>query len=227
MTEASNPRPGSGSRTREIARALRHQIQSGALAPGAPLRELALAEQMRASRATVREALRVLEADGLVQMEKFRGARVSSPTAFELFDQFEIRAALFGMAARYACFRASDADLSAIVDRIDRLTDAAADSTAAWRVEEGVEIGSLLSQQASPDARALLAASHRKARWHLSILGLDERGALGPLEHWRGLAQALRVRDADAAADAARRIIYRMQQEATQAMLARGDAART
>jgi DNA-binding GntR family transcriptional regulator len=212
------------SRVRELVHALRAEIQSGQREPGAPLREVAIADDMGASRATVREALRLLAADGLVQVEKFRGARVSSPTAFELFDQFEIRAALFGMSARYACFRASDGDLAEIVARIRKLVDTAAGQPAAWRVEEGVEIGSMISRHASPDARTILAGTHRKARWHLSSLGLDERGFLGPVDQWRRLADGLEARDAETASDAARRIIFRMQQEVTQAVLARGDA---
>ncbi|TAJ70187.1 MAG: GntR family transcriptional regulator [Phenylobacterium sp.] len=210
------------SRVKDVAQALRAEIQAGERAPGAPLREVALAEAMGVSRATIREALRHLAADGLVQVEKFRGARVSSPTAFELFDQFEIRAALFGMSARYACFRASDSDLAEIVARIRNLVETAASQSAAWRVEEGVEIGSMISRHAGPDARAILAGSHRKARWHLSSLGLDERGFVGPVDEWRRLASGLEARDADAASDAARRIIFRMQQEVTQAVIARG-----
>lgn len=210
------------SRVKEVAQALRAEIQAGDRAPGAPLREVALAEAMAVSRATVREALRLLEADGLVQIEKFRGARVSSPTAFEIFDQFEVRAALFGMSARFACFRASDEDLAAIVARIRNLMEAAAAQPAAWRIEEGVEIGSMISRHASPDARAMLAGTHRKARWHLSSLGLEAHGFVGPVDEWRRLADGLERRDADAASDAARRIIHRMQQEVTQALLARG-----
>jgi DNA-binding GntR family transcriptional regulator len=224
MTTRDPPRHPGRSRVREVADTLRAEIQAGEREPGAPLREVVLADTLGASRATIREALRVLAADGLVQIEKFRGARVSSPTAFELFDQFEIRAALFGMAARYACFRASDSDLAEIVTRIRKLVETAASQSAAWRVEEGVEIGGMISRHASQEARSILAGSHRRARWHLSSLGLEERGSVGPIDEWQRLAEALEKRDADAASDAARRIIHRMQQEVTQAVLARGEA---
>lgn len=212
--------------TRDIARRLREQIQSGSLPPGEWLREIKLAEELGASRATIREALRVLEGDGLVQLEKFRGARVSAPTPYELFDDFEVRAALFGLAARFVCFRASDTDVAEIVDRIQTLVRTAGQLSSKARFDEGVEIGSLISHHASSDARTMLAASHRKARWHVSVLGLDERGAIGPLDDWRELGEALANRQADTAADAARRIVYFMQQEVTKTLLSRGDLGR-
>lgn len=212
--------------TRDIARRLREQIQSGALPPGEWLREIKLAEDLGASRATIREALRVLESDGLVQLEKFRGARVSAPTPYALFDDFEVRAALFGLAARFVCFRASDGDVAEIVDRIRTLVRTAGQLSSKARFDEGVEIASLISHHASTDARTMLAASHRKARWHVSVLGLDERGAIGPLDDWRELGEALAQRQADTAADAARRIVYFMQQEVTKTLLSRGDLGR-
>jgi DNA-binding FadR family transcriptional regulator len=71
----------------------------------------------------------------------------------------------------------------------------------------------------------MMAASHRKARWHFSYLGLAEsQGAQGLASDWQDLAQALTSRNAEAAANAARRIIYFMQQEVTKALVARGGA---
>jgi hypothetical protein len=76
---------------------------------------------------------------------------------------------------------------------------------------------------ASPDAQAMIASIHRKARWQYSYIGLAESpGGVGPVDHWRALGEALRVRDAEAAADAARKTIYWMQSEVTRVMIARG-----
>jgi len=214
-----------GRAAREIARALRQRIQAGELKPGEWLREIRLAEELNTGRSAVREALRLLELDGLVELEKFRGARVTAPTLYEMFDLFEVRAALFGLVARFACFRASDDDIAEIVARIERLIAGVEKTTAQERVDEGVAIGSLISQHASRDARDMMAASHRKARWHFSYLGLAEsRGSQGPSSDWLDLAKALTARNAEAAATSARRIIYFMQQEVTKALVARGGA---
>ena len=219
--DASKDRPAA----RTIARSLRGRIQAGQLKPGEWLRENRLAEELNTGRSTVREALRILKLDGLVEIEKFRGARVTAPTLYEMFDLFEVRAALFGLVARFACFRAADADLAEIVRRIHRLAEVAEGLTPESRVNEGIAIGSLISQHASRDAREMMAASHRKARWHFSYLGLSEsRSAEGPHASWLNLAAALTARDADAAANSARRIIYFMQHEVTKALVARGGA---
>ena len=210
---------------REIARDLRRRIQAGQLKPGEWLREIRLAEELNTGRSAVREALRLLELDGLVELEKFRGARVTAPTLYEMFDLFEVRAALFGLVARFACFRASDGDIAQIVTRIERLIASVEKTTPEERIDEGVAIGALISQHASRDARDMMAASHRKARWHFSYLGLAEsQGSQGPASDWQDLAQALNSRNAEAAANAARRIIYFMQQEVTKALVARGGA---
>src|ERR1700744_1515618 len=155
---------------REVASALRRRIQAGQLKPGEWLREIRLAEELNAGRSAIREALRYLEQDGLVELERFRGARVTTPTLYEMFDLFEVRAALFGLVTRFACFRASDADLREIIERIERLGSDADRTTAEERVNEGVEIGPLISRHATRDAREMMAASHRKARWHFSYL---------------------------------------------------------
>ena len=66
--------------------ALRADISSGKLAPGAVLRQAELAEQFGTSRIPVREALNSLQAEGLVQIEPNRGAFVTTLSAEELHD---------------------------------------------------------------------------------------------------------------------------------------------
>lgn len=219
--QAAPARKG-GRTAREVASLLRNQIQAGEIKPDAWLREIWLSEETGAARSAVREALRLLEEDGFVETEKFRGARVTTPTLYQMFDLFELRAAMFGLMARYACFRAPDPELEEIVRRVRAMLEAAEGQTSAWRVNQGVEIGALISRHGSREAREIMSASHRKARWHFSYLGLDEGGVTGPVDDWRSLADALAARDAEAAASAARRIIYYTQQEVSRVLLARG-----
>lgn len=75
----------------ELADLLRRRILTGDLRPGAPLREAALAERYEASRPSVRDALRRLRHEGLVQHETHRGARVTRLTAAELRDILTVR----------------------------------------------------------------------------------------------------------------------------------------
>jgi DNA-binding GntR family transcriptional regulator len=222
-TEGDEITPGRRS-AREVAGDVRRRIQAGQLKPGEWLREIRLAEELNAGRSAVREALRFLEQDGLVELERFRGARVTTPTLYEMFDLFEVRAALFGLVTRFACFRASDADITEIIEKIEHLISGADHTSAEERVNEGVEIGTMISRHANRDARDMMNASHRKARWHFSYLELLDR-SYRPLDDWRDLAEKMRVRDAEGAASAARRIIYFVQQEVISSLAARGAAA--
>jgi len=219
-------RPAAGRRTSadDVAVKVREQIQGGRLAPGEWLREVRLCEDFGVGRSTVREALRTLSDDGLVKFERNRGAYVASITLHEMFDLFEVRAALYGLAARFACFRASDPLISEIRAKISKLVDAAERATPAdERIRLGGEIFALLAETASPDAQKMIETIGRKSRWHYSYVGLAESpGSLGPVDDWRALADALAARDSEPAASSARQIIYFMQQEVMRVMVARG-----
>jgi DNA-binding GntR family transcriptional regulator len=70
---------------------LRQHILSGRLSPGAPMRQEALAEELGVSRIPVREAIRRLEAEGLVSIHPHRGAYVCAVSASEVVETFELR----------------------------------------------------------------------------------------------------------------------------------------
>lgn len=80
--------------SQRIVRSLRDEILNGALAPGVQIRQEAVAEQFGVSRVPVREALRQLEAEGLVKSELHRGAFVASRTLEEIEETLDIRLAL-------------------------------------------------------------------------------------------------------------------------------------
>ena len=75
----------------EIARHLREQIMSGALPAGERVNETRLMQALSSSRSPVREALRVLESEGLVTLEPHRGARVRGVSEQDLEEIFDVR----------------------------------------------------------------------------------------------------------------------------------------
>jgi DNA-binding GntR family transcriptional regulator len=87
-----------GSTPRMIAETLRTAIVDGTLAPGAPLRQEAIARHFSVSAIPVREALRQLEAEGWVKVEMNKGATVAPLSADEACEIYEIRAALESLA---------------------------------------------------------------------------------------------------------------------------------
>jgi DNA-binding GntR family transcriptional regulator len=90
------------SKADQVHAQLKEQIELGELAPGTPLSELSLAARTGASRTPVREALRRLAAEGLVDLAPRLGARVSRVSAQSVRDLFEFRQLLEPEATRQA-----------------------------------------------------------------------------------------------------------------------------
>jgi DNA-binding GntR family transcriptional regulator len=105
----------------EVAATLREHIFSGALLPGSFVDEVALCDSLKISRTPLREALKVLTAEGLVRHEPRRGCFVSEVTEQDLDDIFPVIALLEGRCAYEAARHASDADLVALKTLHDRL----------------------------------------------------------------------------------------------------------
>lgn len=104
----------------QIAVRIGHAIVDGEFLPGQKLREVDLARSFGVSRASVREALRLVESEGLVTILPQRGAQVTALTAEEVRDVFEIRANLMGL----ACQRLAAAATSETADRLQELLGA-------------------------------------------------------------------------------------------------------
>jgi DNA-binding GntR family transcriptional regulator len=97
-----------------VADTLREQIFDGRLAPGAWVDEIALCERLKTSRTPLREALKVLAAEGLVRNEPRRGCFVNEVTERDLDEIFPVVALLEGRCAFEAALKASDADLEVL-----------------------------------------------------------------------------------------------------------------
>ncbi len=97
-----------------VCDAIRDQIINGEHEPGSRLVEDRLADGLGVSRNPVREALRVLEAEGFVSMIPRRGAVVATLTQEEVNDIFEVRRALEALAARLAARRATPTQLKSL-----------------------------------------------------------------------------------------------------------------
>lgn len=94
-----------------LAGAIQTRVLSGDVPVGTRLRQEALADEFGVSRTPVREALRKLQATGLVELHPNRGAVVRGPSAREIREAYEVRAELEGLAAELAAGRISDRDL--------------------------------------------------------------------------------------------------------------------
>ena len=98
----------------EVAELLRQRIFARELEPGSWIDELRIAEELGISRTPLREALKVLAAEGLVTMKVRRGAYVTEVSEKDLRDVYHLLALLESDAARVVAQRASDQQLSTL-----------------------------------------------------------------------------------------------------------------
>lgn len=104
---------------------LRRAILTGELDPGERLMEIHLATQFGVSRTPVREAIRMLEQEGLVTLRPSRGAVVSSISAESVKDVLEVRRAMDVLCAQLACKRITPEALDALRAACDEFKKAA------------------------------------------------------------------------------------------------------
>ncbi len=105
---------------------LLQDIVAGRYPPEARIVETSLARELGVSQAPVREALRGLEALGLVEILPFRGARIRRPSISELLEAYAVRFELEALGARLGVPRMTDADLADLLALGEAMQQAAA-----------------------------------------------------------------------------------------------------
>ncbi|WP_404463899.1 GntR family transcriptional regulator [Vreelandella aquamarina] len=99
---------------REVADRIGELIEHGELAPGERISEKQLCERFGVSRTPLREALKVLATEGLIELLPNRGARVVRLTFKKVKDTYDLMAALEGLSGELACQHISDSEIAAI-----------------------------------------------------------------------------------------------------------------
>jgi DNA-binding GntR family transcriptional regulator len=97
-----------------VAERLRELIIEGELAAGTRLNERALCERLGVSRTPLREAFRLLSAEGLVQIQPNRGAQVVELSEKDIRESFEVMSALEALSGELACRRISDEEVAEV-----------------------------------------------------------------------------------------------------------------
>jgi DNA-binding GntR family transcriptional regulator len=196
----------------EVAAKLRDRIFAGDLAPGRFIDEPALCAELSISRTPLREALKVLTAEGLVRHEPRRGCFVSEITERDLDEIFPVIALLEGRCAFEAAHNATDADLAALEQLHDRLQR----SAKAKRITEYYETNFAIHE-------AIIVLANN--RWLAQVIGdlrkivklarLQQLHAPGRLEQslseHMAVYAALKARDAEGAEAAMRTHLTRQR----------------
>ncbi len=177
----------------DIADAVRRLIEGGVYPPGGPLRQDEVAGRLGVSRIPVREAFRLLEADGLVSLHANRGAFVTQPSEEEVAELFDVRLMLEKDLLRRACAKLNDSDLEQIEWLDNRI--ASARSATEWvQYDEEFHLATY-SAANRPRTLALVTTLRRSLNaYYMRYLGPASRAAAWRVEH-RALIRALRQRD--------------------------------
>jgi DNA-binding GntR family transcriptional regulator len=196
----------------QVAATLRQEIFGGTLAPGSFVDEVALCERLEISRTPLREALKVLTAEGLVRHEPRRGCFVNEVTERDLDEIFPVIALLEGRCAHEAALRASDADLLALEVLHDKLQKAARNKRIVDYYDANYAIHEAIITLADNRWLAQVIAGLRKI---LKLARLQQLRAPGRLEQslseHLAVFAALKARDAEGAEVAMRTHLTRQR----------------
>lgn len=185
-----------------VADALRALILSGQYAAGARLGEVELAAVLGVSRTPVREALRLLASEGLVELTPHKGARVMSWSAAELEEVFALRAQVEGLAARRAAERVTAGELA----ELERIALAHAAATAAGPARDLDQVYALNSDFHAGIVRAagggtslttVVGSLVHSAVLHRTLHTFDDVAMARSSRHHLEIVAALRNRDPD------------------------------
>ena len=202
----------------QVLVALRRAIVSGRLAPKQRLTERALIEMLGVSRTVIREALRQIEAEGLIEIIPNKGPVVRELSPVEAKDLYRIRAVLEGLAAQLFAENASD-------EMVDKLEAALSSVIRAYQGEDGEEaldaktkFYDLLYQgAASPSLASMLGVVQARV-WRWRAVGLTHPDRAHDrldesVESLRCLIAAIRNKDGESADRIAREEVSKAAEE--------------
>lgn len=125
---------------------LRQAILRGELKPGERLMEIALSNRLGVSRTPVREAIRMLELEGLVIMIPRKGAQVAQITEQDMTDVLEVRLGLEELAVRFACERITDEELEKLGEAVQEFEKSITNADLSALAEADVKFHEIIYQ---------------------------------------------------------------------------------
>ena len=197
----------------QVAHQLRERIFVGELSPGTFLDEALLCERLNISRTPLREALKVLTAEGLVRHEPRRGCFVNEVTEQDLDEIFPIIALLEGRCAYEAAGQASDADLDSLAFLHQQLQESATQGRITDYYTTNVAIHEAIIAIADNKWLAQVIGDLRKILKLARLQQLHAPGRLSQsLDEHMAIYAALKARDAQAADHAMRQHLTRQRE---------------
>jgi DNA-binding GntR family transcriptional regulator len=181
----------------QIADAVREMILEGELRAGEKVREKLLTEHFGVSRTPLREALKILASEGLLELIPNRGAIISRDTIEEVKDAFPVLAALEGVAGELAALHATESELAHIgaLTRLLRQSFEESDRPEYFRINQAIH-GAILAAAKNDilfKTHASVAQRIHRARYEANLTPSRWNAALA--EH-EAIADELSARNA-------------------------------
>lgn len=175
---------------------LREAILKGDLKPGERLMEIQLAEKLGVSRTPIREAIRMLEQEGLAVTMPRKGAEVAKMTLKDMEDVLEIREALDELAVKVACTRISEEQLLRLKDTTARFEESTTTGNVKRIAEEDVAFHDIIYEATGNPKLVNLLNNLREQIYRYRVEYLKDSSTYPALvrEH-RVIVEALEAKD--------------------------------
>ncbi len=199
-----------------VFRTLREAILKGKIKPGERLMEIQLAKKLGVSRTPVREAIRMLELEGLVTMVPRKGAAVAAISEKTLRDVLEVRRALEELSVMLACERMTWEQFEELRAANTRFARAAEGEDITLIAKTDEDFHDIIYQSTGNDKLILLLNQLREQmyRYRVEHIKMKERRSILIKEH-QEIIDALRERNADIAVAVMRKHINNQEIQVT------------
>ena len=181
----------------QIASQLRRDILRGVLRPGMSIKERDNADKMGVSRTPLREAVRILATEGLVELRPARSPIVAIPSIKQITDEVEVLLAVEKLSGELACARATEEEIDALAAIVQVMSDTFDTVDAVEMFEIDMSFHAALARAAHNDPLAEIHRTFLARLWRSRFLAaIQRRNRERVVEHHSHIVDALRARDA-------------------------------
>ena len=196
-----------------IFNTLREAIIAGELKPGERLMEVHLADKMGVSRTPVREAIRKLELEGLVEMLPRKGAHVADLSIKDIMDVLEVRSTLDGLASSLSATRITDDEIKELKHILAQFVNYVEKDNMQGLIKKDVEFHDIIYRSSRNDKLIQISSNLREHVQRYRVIYIKDYSSSRELirEHAE-ICDAISRRDPEAAMNSAHRHIKNQEE---------------
>lgn len=196
-----------------IFNTLREAIIAGELKPGERLMEVQLSEKMGVSRTPVREAIRKLELEGLVDMIPRKGAHVAELSVKDIMDVLEVRASMDGLATSLSALRITEEEINELKHVYSQFESYVEKENLQGSIKKDVEFHDIIYRSSRNDKLIQILNNLREQVHRFRVIYLKGFGNSKELikEHWE-IIEAIESRDFEKAQKVAKKHIQNQEE---------------